>query len=178
MLIEALSDRISQSGWLSPLMVVRWVEFRAVAAILAGFFLVLVTARPVIRQLVKLKIGDQPEFRLFPEAAARDASAIDAVFWALTAMSLLFVVALFGLMAWFLVRYRAGSKANRTGQLQKTWTFEITWIVAIAVVARILEIAGFERATLAVLGLGAIVSAGLTMWHLASFRRFHRKQTE
>jgi len=62
MLIEALSDRISQSGWLSPLMVVRWVEFRAVAAILAGFFLVLVTARPVIRQLVKLKIGDQPEF--------------------------------------------------------------------------------------------------------------------
>jgi len=48
--------------------------------------------------------------------------------------------------------------------------------IAIVVVARVLEIAGFERATIAVLGLGAVVSTGITMWHLACFRRFHRKQ--
>jgi len=48
-------------------------------------------------------------------------------------------------------------------------------IVAFALAAWVLEFAGFERATLAVLGLGAFVSAGLAMWHLARFRRFHRE---
>jgi hypothetical protein len=64
------------------------------------------------------------------------------------------------------------SPADREISLEAT----LCAIVAITGVARVLEIAGFERATLAVLGLGVIVSAGLTMWHLACFRRFHRKQ--
>ena len=66
------------------------------------------------------------------------------------------------------------SPVNRKISLEAT----LCAIVAIAGVVRVLELVGFERATLAVLGLGVIVSAGLTMWHLASFRRFHRKQTE
>jgi len=49
-------------------------------------------------------------------------------------------------------------------------------VVVIAAAAQVLELAGFERATLAVLGLGALVSAGLAIWHLARFRRFHREQ--
>lgn len=64
----------------------------------------------------------------------------------------------------------APSPADREISLETT----LCAIVAIAVVARVLEIAGFERATLAVLGLGAIVSAGLTTWHLARFWRFHQ----
>lgn len=72
--------------------------------------------------------------QLFPETAARGAESIDGVFWALTAMSLVFMVALFGLMALFLIRYRAGSPANRRGQIRNTTRFELTWIVAIAVV--------------------------------------------
>jgi len=48
-------------------------------------------------------------------------------------------------------------------------------IVALALAAWTLEFAGFERATLAVLGLGVFVSAGLTTWHLVRFRRFRRE---
>lgn len=66
----------------------------------------------------------------------------------------------------------APSPADREISLEMT----LGVAIAIAVVARVLEIAGFERATIAVLGFGAIVSAGLTMWHLACFRQFHRNQ--
>ena len=66
------------------------------------------------------------------------------------------------------------SPADREISLEAT----LCAIVAIAGVARVLELAGFERATLAVLVLGMIVSAGLTTWHLACFRQFHRKQTK
>jgi pimeloyl-ACP methyl ester carboxylesterase len=64
------------------------------------------------------------------------------------------------------------SPADREISLEAT----LGAIVAIALVAQVLELAGFERATLVVLGLGALVSAGLATWHLARFRRFHREQ--
>ena len=66
------------------------------------------------------------------------------------------------------------SPADREISLEAT----LCAIVAIAGVARVLELAGFDRATLAVLVLGVIVSAGLTTWHLANFRQLHRKQTK
>jgi phospho-N-acetylmuramoyl-pentapeptide-transferase len=62
LLYEALRDTIHQTALLAPLKVLAWVEFRAVAAIILGFFVVLATGRPTIRWLIKLKIGDQPEF--------------------------------------------------------------------------------------------------------------------
>jgi phospho-N-acetylmuramoyl-pentapeptide-transferase len=62
LLYETLRQTIEQTSWLAPLKVLAWVEFRAVAAILLSFFLVLATGRPTIRWLIKLKIGDQPEF--------------------------------------------------------------------------------------------------------------------
>ena len=49
-------------------------------------------------------------------------------------------------------------------------------VVAIAAAAQVLELAGFERATLAMLGAGALVSVGLATWHLACLWRFHREQ--
>ena len=64
------------------------------------------------------------------------------------------------------------SPADREISLEAT----LGAIVAIALVAQVLELADFERATLVVLGLGALVSAGLATWHLARFRQFHREQ--
>lgn len=71
---------------------------------------------------------------LFPDAASEGAAGIDNVFLALTAVSFLFVIALFGLMAVFLVRYRAGSRADRSNPIQKTWKYEITWSAALAII--------------------------------------------
>jgi phospho-N-acetylmuramoyl-pentapeptide-transferase len=62
LLIDAFQTTVDRWALLSPLTVLRWVEFRAVAAILLGFFFVLLAGRPTIRWLIKLKIGDQPEF--------------------------------------------------------------------------------------------------------------------
>ena len=64
------------------------------------------------------------------------------------------------------------SPAGREISLQAT----LGAIVAIASVAQVLELAGSERATLVVLGLGALVSAGLATCHLARFQQFHREQ--
>ena len=62
LLIEAFRETIDGWALLSPLNVLRWVEFRAMAAIVLGFFAVLAAGRPTIRWLIKQKIGDQPEF--------------------------------------------------------------------------------------------------------------------
>lgn len=62
LLYEALKQAIERYELLAPLKVLAWVEFRAVAAIIVGFFAVVFAGRPVIRRLIKLKIGDQPEF--------------------------------------------------------------------------------------------------------------------
>jgi len=62
LLYEWLKETIETTDLLAPLKVLAWVEFRAVAAIILGFFAVVFTARPTIRRLIKLKIGDQPEF--------------------------------------------------------------------------------------------------------------------
>ncbi len=62
LLYQLLDDAIDRSWLLSPLGVFRWVEFRAVLAIILSFTLVLVFGKRVIRWLLKQKIGDNPEF--------------------------------------------------------------------------------------------------------------------
>ena len=62
LLVDQFREAIEASDWLSPLRVFRWVEFRAVLAIILSFALVLGLGRPTIRWLLKQKIGDQPEF--------------------------------------------------------------------------------------------------------------------
>jgi len=49
-------------GWFARLM--SWTEFRAFAAALLAFLIVLFAGAPTIRWLVRRKIGDQPEFHL------------------------------------------------------------------------------------------------------------------
>lgn len=62
LIYHALRKQILESGFLSPLQVFEWIEFRAVAAIVLSFLFVVLLGKRTIRYLVKLKIGDNPEF--------------------------------------------------------------------------------------------------------------------
>ena len=62
LLIDWYRDAIESSNWLSPLRVFGHVEFRAVLAIILSFATVALLGRWTIRQLLRLKIGDHPEF--------------------------------------------------------------------------------------------------------------------
>jgi len=62
LLYHQLERFIAGRGWLSPLQVFEWVEFRAILAIVLAFALVLLLGKRTIRGLVKLKIADRPEF--------------------------------------------------------------------------------------------------------------------
>lgn len=62
LLIDWFRDAIESSDWLSPLRVFVYVEFRAVLAIIFGFAIVAALGRRTIHWLLKLKIGDRPEF--------------------------------------------------------------------------------------------------------------------
>ena len=60
-LIESSQNYVG-SNVISALQVFFQVEFRAFVAVLVSFFLVLAFGRPVIRWLLKQKVGDAPEF--------------------------------------------------------------------------------------------------------------------
>ncbi len=62
LLYESLREFIHGSGWLGGLGVLRWVEFRAVMAIIVSFAIVVGFGKRTIRWLLKQKIGDNPEF--------------------------------------------------------------------------------------------------------------------
>ena len=61
-LLQVVDDRLDEFGLYSLLQVLYQLEFRAFAAVLLSFALVLVAGRPVIRWLMRQKIGDSPEF--------------------------------------------------------------------------------------------------------------------
>jgi cytochrome c oxidase subunit 2 len=68
-------------------------------------------------------------FHLFPENAARGATEVDWIFWALTALSAFIMVLVFVPIIYFAVKYRKGSNADRTLPKMSTLKFEITWTV-------------------------------------------------
>ena len=61
-LVNMLRDWLEAHGPLGSLRVFTYVEFRAVIAIIFSFLFVLLLGRRTIRWLVKMKIGDSPEF--------------------------------------------------------------------------------------------------------------------
>jgi phospho-N-acetylmuramoyl-pentapeptide-transferase len=61
-LLQATDDWLDEMGLYSLLQVFYQLEFRAFAAVLAAFAIVLLLGRPTIRWLMKQKIGDAPEF--------------------------------------------------------------------------------------------------------------------
>lgn len=60
-MIKYLADFLFARGY-TPFRVLQYPEFRAALAIILGFAIVLLLGKRTIRYLVKLKIGDNPEF--------------------------------------------------------------------------------------------------------------------
>lgn len=71
---------------------------------------------------------------LFPPAASSQAGEVDLVFFGLLIITGAVFALLLALLGWNCVRYRAGSSADRRGQIQRSWPYEATWISAITVV--------------------------------------------
>ncbi len=55
------------------------------------------------------------DFPLFPDQASTIASGVDGVYFLLTGLSVFFSLLVFSLILFFAIKYRRGSKANRTG---------------------------------------------------------------
>lgn len=66
---------------------------------------------------------------LLPERAAEGARQIDLLFLALLGVSLFFVLLVGVLVLRFGIKYRAGSRADRSNRIQKTWRLEIAWTI-------------------------------------------------
>ncbi|HEX4083526.1 MAG TPA: cytochrome c oxidase subunit II transmembrane domain-containing protein, partial [Chthoniobacteraceae bacterium] len=66
-------------------------------------------------------------FHLLPPSASANAGAVDALFWALTGLSVFICMIVFGPIAFFVIKYRRGSKADRTPPKITTWKYEVTW---------------------------------------------------
>lgn len=66
--------------------------------------------------------------------ATIDAREVDALILALTVVSLAVLALVFGLVARYMVKYRADSPIDRGRPPQKTWRLEISWTVATLVV--------------------------------------------
>ncbi len=61
-LVDFFRDTIAASDWLGALGVFRWVEFRAVLAIIVSFFIVVAFGKRTIGWLIHKKIGDSADF--------------------------------------------------------------------------------------------------------------------
>jgi cytochrome c oxidase subunit 2 len=66
---------------------------------------------------------------MLPERAAEGARQIDALFLSLIGMALFFVLLVGILILRFGIKYRAGSRADRSNRVRKTWHWEITWTI-------------------------------------------------
>ncbi len=66
---------------------------------------------------------------LLPPRAAVGASEVDHVFTALLAVAGFFTLLILVLILRFVIKYHAGSRADRSGLVEKTWHWEVTWIV-------------------------------------------------
>jgi cytochrome c oxidase subunit 2 len=67
------------------------------------------------------------EFPLFPDQASTIASGVDAVYFLLVGLSLFFAVAVFFFILFFAIKYRRGSKVDRSGLVFESSRLEFTW---------------------------------------------------
>jgi cytochrome c oxidase subunit 2 len=67
-------------------------------------------------------------FPLYPEQGSSMAGRVDAIFLALVAFSLFFTFAICFLIIFFAVKYRRGSRADRTPSMGSSATLEFLWI--------------------------------------------------
>jgi cytochrome c oxidase subunit 2 len=64
-----------------------------------------------------------------PERASNFAGEYDALFYTLTALTVLFTVLVGALVLFFSIRYRRGSKVNRAGAVESHLGAELTWTI-------------------------------------------------
>jgi cytochrome c oxidase subunit 2 len=67
------------------------------------------------------------DFPLFPDQASTIASGVDAVYFLLTGLSLLFAVIVLFFILFFAIKYRRGSTADRSGLVFESRTLEFVW---------------------------------------------------
>lgn len=63
----------------------------------------------------------------FQSGASSIAPHIDLMFWSMVAMSALVVIGVAVTMLWFSIRYRHGSKADRSDKQKRNLTLELSW---------------------------------------------------
>lgn len=86
---------------------------------------------------------------VLPQRAAEGARDIDLLYLGLIGVSLFFMTIVGVLILRFGIKYRAGSKADRSGWVQKTWRWEITWTLIPTAI-----------------GLGLFIWAGWVFYHV------------
>ena len=69
------------------------------------------------------------QFRLFPNQATANAAQVDTLFVFLISVSTFFVGLICCVILYFIIKYRRGSKADRTGQVFGDLRLEIAWSV-------------------------------------------------
>src|SRR5690349_6587379 len=80
----------------------------------------------------------------WPDTAAVNAVAVNALFVAELGVSAVIMVTVVAMMLRFCIRYRKGSAASRADRVKKTWHWEIGWTTATLGVFLILFVWGAE----------------------------------
>jgi cytochrome c oxidase subunit 2 len=73
------------------------------------------------------------DFPLFPDRASTIAGDVDLLFFALIALSMVFIVAIVFFLLYFSIKYRSGSHADRSNPINESIFIETTWMVIPAV---------------------------------------------
>jgi cytochrome c oxidase subunit 2 len=68
------------------------------------------------------------EFRLFPTEASSHAGQVDLLYFFLLSVAACFTLLIFGAIVYFILRYRKGVKADRSGSRNMNIPLEIAWI--------------------------------------------------
>jgi len=68
-------------------------------------------------------------FPLLPEQASTQAPTVDLIFWAITLLSAFFTVLVATGVIFFAVKYRRGSKADRSNPIHTSLKLELTWSI-------------------------------------------------
>src|SRR5437763_16147019 len=92
------------------------------------------------------------QFRLFPPQASTTSHEVDALFVALTLISLFFMAAIFLPIIFFSVKYRRGSPADRSNQSSGSLLIESGWTIG-----------------------PILLSLGLFAWGAAAYFRIERR---
>jgi cytochrome c oxidase subunit 2 len=67
------------------------------------------------------------DFPFFPESASTVAPQVDAIFFTLTILSLVFSLPVAGLIVFFAIRYRESKEVNRTKLIVENFNLEFSW---------------------------------------------------